>query len=74
MAKLITGVFLVLKEITPSIIANEYGDVRSMLDQYFRYPNSNELAGMLMHLKYQVKGATFDYSYNHGWGYVEHES
>lgn len=68
------GVLVVLGKIAQSVRDGEYGDIRSMLDEYIPKPSTDERSRILLHLFWYVKGATFDYSSTDGWGYDEDES
>lgn len=57
--------------IVKSILANEYGDVRSYLDELLPTPTWDEQKEMCYHLNLHVNGAHFDYTAADGWGYDE---
>lgn len=57
--------------LTHSIITNEYGDIRTILDEYMPQPTWSELMSMSTYLTKHVRGALFDYDVKDGWGYTE---
>ncbi len=54
-----------------SIIANEYGDVRSILDEMLPHPTWDEQVEMTHHLNLHVNGALFEYDAHILWSYDE---
>lgn len=61
------------RELVNSILANEYGDVRSILDEHLPAPLWSEQVEMTYHLNVHVNGALFSYEAAVGWYYVEEE-
>lgn len=53
------------------IIASEYGDIRSILDELLPYPLWSEQVEMSKHLNLHVNGAHFEWQASVGWYYVE---
>ena len=54
-----------------SILADEYGDIRSILDELLPQPTWNEQVEMTYHLNLHVNGALFEYEAAVGWYYTE---
>ena len=54
-----------------SIAASEYGDIRSILDEYLPSPLWSEQVEMTRYLGRVVVGALYSYDGNEGWTYVE---
>ena len=54
-----------------SIVASEYGDIRSILDEYLPAPTWDEQVEMTHHLNLHVNGALFEYEASVGWYYDE---
>jgi hypothetical protein len=61
----------VVATIAPSCKANEYGDIRSMLDEYLPHPSRVEKLRVLDYLSYSIRGAWFNHSDSIGWYYDE---
>ena len=61
-----------LAYVVQAIIDQEYGDLRSILDEVYPNPTDGELK-VLFNLLYVIKGAFFTYSRDTGWGYTEFE-
>ena len=55
-----------LTYVVQAIINQEYGDLRSILDEAYPNPNDGELK-VLFNLLYVVKGATYTYDRGTGW-------
>jgi hypothetical protein len=58
-------------ELVKSIIANEYGNIRSILDELLPSPTWDEQVEMTHHLNLHVNGALFEYEASVGWYYDE---
>ncbi len=56
--------------IVKSIQDNEYGDIRSFLDELLPSPLWSEQVEMTYHLNLHVNGVLFSYD-NDGWYYIE---
>lgn len=56
-----------------SVLADEYGDIRSMLDEYLPQPTFSEQLAMSHYLDVRVIGARFKYETGLGWWYDEVE-
>ena len=54
-----------------SIQASEYGDIRSILDEYLPAPTWEEQVEMTHHLNLHVNGALFEYDAHILWSYDE---
>lgn len=54
-----------------SIFFSEYGDIRSILDEFLPHPLWSEQVAMTTYLTKHVKGALFEYEHTIGWSYVE---
>jgi len=54
-----------------SIQASEYGDIRSILDEFLPSPTWSEQVEMTQHLNLHVNGALFEYEAAVGWYYTE---
>jgi len=61
-----------LTYVVQAIIDQELGDLRSILDELYPNPSSEELK-VLFNLLYVVKGCCFTFDQGVGWGYVEFE-
>ncbi len=66
-----TQLVLAQDMLTQSIIANEYGDIRSILDEVLPSPTWAEQVTMTRYLGVHVRGALFSYDPHIGWSYVE---
>jgi len=58
-------------QLVKSIQASEYGDIRSILDEFLPAPLWSEAVEMTHHLNLHVNGALYDYDPRDGWSYVE---
>jgi len=56
--------------VNPSIEANEYGDIRSIMDELLPTPLWSEQVHMTIYLNKHVNGALFTYD-GDGWSYIE---
>ncbi len=61
------------RDLVTSILADEYGDIRSILDEYLPNPTWTEQVEMTKHLNLHVNGALFEYEAAVGWYYTEEE-
>ena len=59
--------------IAPSCAQCEYGDIRSMLDEYIPTPTWGEQVALITFLNARVRGASFEFSHAEGWSYIEEE-
>jgi hypothetical protein len=50
----------------------EFGDIRSILDELYPKPTSSQLK-VLFNLLYVCKGCCFTFDVDAGWGYIEFE-
>lgn len=53
-----------------SVIDDEYGDIRSILDEQLSHPTWSEQVEMVRYLGVMVDGALFSFDRD-GWGYAE---
>lgn len=60
-----------IAKIKQSCIDNEYGDIRSMLDEYAATPLWSEQVALHSFLNRDVIGAHFEYNPAIGWTYTE---
>ena len=60
-------------KILGSILNDEYGDIRSMLDEYLPNPTFSEQLAMSHYLDIRVIGARFTYETGLGWWYDEED-
>jgi hypothetical protein len=58
-------------ELTQSIVDSEYGDIRSILDEFLFDATWSEQVDMTKHLNVLVNGALYSYTAADGWTYVE---
>jgi hypothetical protein len=58
-------------ELIKALEDQEFGDVRSVLDEGF-HPNDNSLLVITINRVSKLSGVVFDYSEHDGWGYDEH--
>jgi len=58
-------------ELAQSILDSEYGDIRSILDEFLSDATWTEQVSMTRHLNIMVTGATFEYNAADGWYYTE---
>lgn len=63
-----------INHIAGSCLSSEYGDIRSMLDEYMPIPCWSEQVAMAHYLTVNVHGAIFSYDGHEGWTYEEEES
>lgn len=59
-----------LAYVIQAIINQEYGDLRSILDEVYPSPSTDELS-VLYNLLYVAKNVTFEYKHSTGWEYEE---
>lgn len=64
-------VSVVIGHIKQSCTDGEFGDIRSILDEYACHPLWGEQVIINAYLTKHVHGALFDFNKETGWGYVE---
>ena len=66
-----TRVKLVQFAVKESILKQEFGDIRSILDELLHTPLWSEQVAMTIHLNNICYGALFSYDHLDGWTYTE---
>ncbi len=59
------------RELAQSILDSEFGDIRSILDEFLSDATWSEQVAMTQHLTIMVNGALYSYTAADGWTYVE---
>ena len=57
-------------ELAQSVLDSEYGDIRSILDEFLSHATWSEQVAMAQHLTIMVNGALYSYTAADGWTYV----
>lgn len=71
MGKVSNKMVILQLAVSKALAKDEYGDVRSMLDEYLHTPLWSEQVHMTIYLNKHCNGALFTYDHLDGWSYTE---